>query len=104
MSLTLHNVNNTCSGPVIGEEGLGHSHGGLNPHRSRQIFGTSTAYHLALSHKDASLVTIIDQAPPPPTQAAAVDVNRIIRVEYPSTLYCNLANEAIHAWFWQIEL
>jgi len=34
----------------------------------------------------------------------AVDVNRIIRTDYPSTLYCNLANEAIHAWFWQIEL
>ena len=67
-------------------------------------FGTSTAYHLATTYKDASKVTIIDQAPSPPKPAAAIDVNRIIRTDYPNKLYCNLANEAIHAWFWSLEL
>jgi len=65
-------------------------------------FGTSTAYHLA--HSSSWQVTVIDQAPSPPKQAAAIDVNRIIRTDYPSKLYCNLANEAIHAWFWSLDL
>lgn len=67
-------------------------------------FGTSTAYHLATNYKDASRVTVIDQSPSPPEPAAAIDVNRIIRTDYPSTLYCRLAFEAIHAWFWSLEL
>lgn len=67
-------------------------------------FGTSTAYHLAQSYKDASRVTVIDRSPSPPKPAASVDVNRIIRTDYASPLYCNLAYEAIHAWFWSIEL
>ena len=67
-------------------------------------FGTSTAYHLSHSYKDPSRVTVIDQAPSPPKQAAAIDLNRIIRTDYPSKLYCNLANEAIYAWFWSIDL
>ena len=67
-------------------------------------FGTSTAYHLALSYKDASRVTIIDRSQSPPKPAAAIDINRVIRTDYPSSLYCNLAYEAIHAWFWSLEL
>lgn len=67
-------------------------------------FGTSTAYHLSLSYKDPSRVRIIDQAPSPPEPAAAIDINRIIRTDYPSRLYCNLAFEAIRAWFWSLEL
>lgn len=67
-------------------------------------FGTSTAYHLALSYKDASRVTVIDQSPSPPKLAASIDINRIIRTDYPSPLYCQLAFEAIHAWFWSLEL
>jgi sarcosine oxidase / L-pipecolate oxidase len=67
-------------------------------------FGTSTAYHLAQNYRDASRVTIIDREASPPTKAAAIDINRIIRADYPSTLYCNLANEAIHTWFWSNEL
>lgn len=67
-------------------------------------FGVSTAYHLAQTYRDPSRVTIIDREASPPSQAAAIDINRIIRADYPSTLYCNLANEAIHAWFWSNEL
>ncbi|KAK7705306.1 hypothetical protein SLS64_008143 [Diaporthe eres] len=67
-------------------------------------FGTSTAYHLAQTYRDASRVTVIDREASPPTKAASIDINRIIRADYPSTLYCNLANEAIHPWFWSNEL
>ncbi|CZT14152.1 related to FAD-dependent oxidoreductase [Ramularia collo-cygni] len=67
-------------------------------------FGTSTAYHLAQTYKDASKVTIIDRSPSPPKPAASIDANRIIRTDYPSKLYCDLACEAIHSWFWSLEL
>lgn len=67
-------------------------------------FGTSTAFHLASSYKDASRVSIIDRSPSPPKPAASIDINRIIRTDYPNSLYCNLACEAIHAWFWSYEL
>lgn len=69
-------------------------------------FGTSTAYHLSKQYKDPSRVTIIDRwdttSPLAEKQAAAIDTNRIIRTDYESHLYCNLANEAIHFWFWSI--
>ncbi|RAR07984.1 fructosyl amino acid oxidase [Stemphylium lycopersici] len=69
-------------------------------------FGTSTAYHLGKQYKDPSRVTIIDRwdttSPLEEKQAAAIDTNRIIRTDYESHLYCNLANEAIHFWFWSI--
>ncbi|KAH0430679.1 hypothetical protein CcaCcLH18_07594 [Colletotrichum camelliae] len=70
-------------------------------------FGTSTAYHLAKSYNDPSRITVIDRwsnSSPAQSPAAAIDVNRIIRTDYVSPLYCNLANEAIHPWFWDIEL
>ena len=67
-------------------------------------FGTSTAYHLAKTYKDASRVTVVDRASSPPKPAAAIDINRVIRTDYPSELYCNLAHEAIHPWFWTEEL
>lgn len=67
-------------------------------------FGTSTAWHLANTYKDASKVTIVDRSPSPPKPAASIDVNRIIRTDYPSKLYCDLACEAIHSWFWSLEL
>lgn len=68
-------------------------------------FGVSTAYHLADTYTDPSRVTILDREPSPPTKhAAAIDINRVIRADYPSTLYCNLANEAMHAWYWSNEL
>jgi sarcosine oxidase / L-pipecolate oxidase len=67
-------------------------------------FGTSTAYHLAKTYNDPSKVTVIDRAPSPPKPAASIDINRIIRPDYPNSLYCNLAWEAIHSWFWGLEL
>ncbi|OHW95305.1 fructosyl amino acid oxidase [Colletotrichum incanum] len=69
-------------------------------------FGTSTAYHLAQTYKDPSRVTIIDRwdSSSPAKAAAAIDVNRIIYTDYVSPLYCNLANEAIHPWFWSLDL
>jgi sarcosine oxidase/L-pipecolate oxidase len=69
-------------------------------------FGTSTAYHLSHQYKDSSRITIIDRwnpmAPLSEKQAAAIDTNRIIRTDYESPMYCNLANEAIHPWFWNM--
>jgi sarcosine oxidase/L-pipecolate oxidase len=69
-------------------------------------FGTSTAYHLSHHYKDTSRITIIDRwepmAPLSEKQAAAVDSNRIIRTDYESSMYCDLANEAIHPWFWNM--
>jgi sarcosine oxidase/L-pipecolate oxidase len=68
-------------------------------------FGTSTAYHLAhASQGAASHITIIDRNPSPPTAAAAIDVNRIVRTDYAKPLYCGLANEALHGWFWSLDL
>lgn len=69
-------------------------------------FGTSIAYHLSHQYKDPSRITIIDRwepmAPLSEKQAAAVDTNRIIRTDYESPMYCDLANEAIHPWFWNM--
>lgn len=67
-------------------------------------FGTSTAYHLAKRYHDPSKVTVVDRAPSPPKPAASIDINRIIRPDYPNSLYCNLAWEAINTWFWGLEL
>ncbi|CBX94146.1 hypothetical protein IAQ61_004017 [Plenodomus lingam] len=69
-------------------------------------FGASTAYHLSQTYQDPSRVTLIDRwdpnSPLQDKQAAAIDTNRIIRTDYESHLYCNVANEAIHFWFWNI--
>lgn len=69
-------------------------------------FGTSLAVHASKSYRDPSKITILDRwSPDGPVQdktAAAIDINRIIRTDYASPLYCNLANEAIHFWFWSI--
>lgn len=67
-------------------------------------FGTSIAYHLAQKYKDPSKVTVVDREPSPPEEAAAIDINRAIRTDYANELYCNLAYESIHPWFWSIEL
>ncbi|KAF2765496.1 FAD/NAD(P)-binding domain-containing protein [Teratosphaeria nubilosa] len=67
-------------------------------------FGTSTAYHLAQSYKDPSRVTVVDRSPSPPKEAASIDVNRIIRTDYTSSLYCQLANEAIQGWRWNLDV
>jgi sarcosine oxidase / L-pipecolate oxidase len=62
------------------------------------IFGTSTAYHLAKVYKDASKITVIDRTASPPEPAASTDINKIIRADYSSPFYCDLAYEALHAW------
>ena len=71
------------------------------------IFGTSTAYHLALTHSNPSAITIIDRAPFPPPPAsdaenhplgASADINKIVRADYSIPFYMNLAHEAIDAW------
>lgn len=71
-------------------------------------FGTSLAVHASKTYRDASRITIVDRwSPDGPVQdknAAAIDINRIIRTDYTSPLYCNLANEAIHFWFWGMEV
>ncbi|CAN8106480.1 unnamed protein product [Discula destructiva] len=67
-------------------------------------FGVSTAYHLAQTYADPSRIILIDREPSPPTAAAAIDTSRIIRADYASPVYCALANEALHAWFWTPEL
>ncbi|OHE94852.1 fructosyl amino acid oxidase [Colletotrichum orchidophilum] len=70
-------------------------------------FGTSTAYHLSRTYQDASRVTVVDRGTPSgpgANKAAAIDVNRIIQTNYVRPLYCNLANEAIHPWFWDLNL
>ncbi|KAI6823900.1 FAD/NAD(P)-binding domain-containing protein [Hortaea werneckii] len=62
------------------------------------IFGTSTAYHLSLQYKDPSRITVLDRTPSPPEPAASNDINKIIRADYSSPFYCDLAYEALDAW------
>ncbi|KAM0715706.1 hypothetical protein Q7P37_009206 [Cladosporium fusiforme] len=66
--------------------------------------GTSMAHHLSLASPSPNEITIIDRDPSPPSHAAAIDLNRIIRTDYASKLYSDLANEALHAWTWDLEL
>lgn len=66
--------------------------------------GTSLAYHLSQTHPNPQKITILDRNASPPTHAAAIDINRIVRTDYASKLYSNLANEALHAWTWNLEL
>lgn len=62
------------------------------------IFGTSTAYHLAKTYKDPSRITVLDRTSSPPDPAASTDINKIIRADYSSPFYCDLAYEALDAW------
>ena len=62
------------------------------------IFGTSTAYHLALSHPDPSRITVLDRAAFPSPKAASSDINKIVRADYSSPFYMDLAYEAMDAW------
>lgn len=62
------------------------------------IFGTSTAYHLSKIHPDPSSIAVIDRTPFPPDHAASTDINKIIRPDYTSRFYMDLAYEAIEAW------
>lgn len=61
------------------------------------IFGTSTAYHLIKSHPNLN-ITVLDRTTSPPSPAASTDINKIIRADYASPFYADLAYEAISAW------
>lgn len=65
------------------------------------IFGSSTAYHLSLSHPNPSAITVIDRTPYTPSApipAASNDINKIIRTDYGSPFYMDLAYEALQLW------
>lgn len=62
------------------------------------VFGASTAYHLSRRYNDSSRITVVDRSMSPPAVAASTDINKIIRADYSSPLYCDLAYEAIRAW------
>ncbi|KAF2174068.1 hypothetical protein M409DRAFT_62230 [Zasmidium cellare ATCC 36951] len=59
-------------------------------------FGTSTAYHLA--QRGYANVKVLDRFEPPSKDAAATDLNKIIRYDYPNPLYTRLGREAMQAW------
>ena len=59
-------------------------------------FGTSTAYHLSL--RGYVNVIVLDRFEPPSKEAAATDLNKIVRCEYPNDLYTKLAQEAMQIW------
>lgn len=63
------------------------------------IFGTSTAYHLALKYANAPVqITIVDRALSPSPQAASSDINKIVRADYSKAFYMELAYEAMEWW------
>lgn len=62
------------------------------------IFGTSTAYHLASTHPNPPGITVLDRAPCPSPKAASSDINKIVRADYSSPFYMDLAYEAMNAW------
>jgi sarcosine oxidase / L-pipecolate oxidase len=62
------------------------------------IFGTSTAYHLSLTHPSPSRITVLDRSPYPPHHAASTDINKIVRADYSVPFYMDLAYEALDAW------
>ncbi|KXL49023.1 hypothetical protein M433DRAFT_132819 [Acidomyces richmondensis BFW] len=70
-------------------------------------FGTSIAFHLAESYKDPSRVTVVDRWAPSSQNdkpSASYDTNRVVRTDYRTLTYSNLAFESIHPWFWNIHL
>lgn len=62
------------------------------------MFGTSTLYHLVNSPDPPTSITILDRSPYPPKHAASTDINKIIRADYSSPFYMDLAHEALDAW------
>lgn len=61
-------------------------------------FGTSTAFHFAINNQNPSGVTVLDRAPVPSPQAASTDINKIVRADYSSPFYMELAYDALSAW------
>ena len=61
-------------------------------------FGTSTAFHLAINNQNPAGVTVLDRAPVPSPRAASTDINKIVRADYSSAFYMDLAYDALSAW------
>ncbi|OAL53101.1 sarcosine oxidase [Pyrenochaeta sp. DS3sAY3a] len=59
-------------------------------------FGTSSAYHL--SRRGYTKVTVLDRFAAPSKDAAATDLNKIVRFDYPNPLYSRLGLEAMKIW------
>ena len=62
------------------------------------MFGTSTAFHIAIQNQNPNAVTVLDRAPVPSPAAASSDINKIIRADYSSEFYMQLAFDALNAW------
>jgi sarcosine oxidase/L-pipecolate oxidase len=62
------------------------------------VFGTSTAYYLALQNPEASIVVLDRSSQFPCPLAASHDFNKIIRADYGNSFYCALALEARKSW------
>jgi sarcosine oxidase / L-pipecolate oxidase len=61
------------------------------------VFGLSTAYHLACTRPDASIL-VLDRHDVPNPASASWDLNKIIRADYRDPFYMKLAREACAAW------
>jgi sarcosine oxidase/L-pipecolate oxidase len=62
------------------------------------VFGASTAYHLSKSHPEAPIAILDRSSSFPCSLAASHDFNKIIRADYGTAFYCELALEAREAW------
>ncbi|VBB84701.1 Putative Sarcosine oxidase [Podospora comata] len=60
-------------------------------------FGASTALHLIRKYPSAK-VYLVDRTPYPPEGAASWDWNKVIRADYTTLVYMNLALEALEKW------
>lgn len=62
------------------------------------VFGASTAYFLSKAHPTTRIL-LVDRSPTYPCSlAASYDFNKIIRADYGSLFYCELALKAQEAW------
>lgn len=59
-------------------------------------FGTSSAFHL--SKRGYTRVKVLDRFAAPSKDAAATDLNKIVRFDYPNPLYSKLGLEAMKIW------
>ena len=63
------------------------------------VFGLSTVHSLALSPRYANTkITVIDRHPFPSPDGSSIDSSRIIRSDYSSPLYAELASKAQKVW------
>lgn len=61
------------------------------------VFGASVATHLIHKYPDANVV-LIDRGPFPHEAGASWDWNKVVRADYTSLVYMELAIEALEAW------